>query len=94
MKIDISKLNKAVILASLYNHAKPQGTEAAQHTADMSKVQAEAIIAGQKETYFEFLNGRGLKVDLVGPEMDTERYDQDNGPGAAFAALRHLLPQP
>ena len=36
---------------------------------------------------YEFTQGRILNVDLSGDELDTQKYDRDNGEGAAEKAL-------
>lgn len=44
-----------------------------------------------KSTYFDYLNGKVLKVDLSTDELDTFLYNRDNGPDAAEKALEPLL---
>ncbi len=89
--MNISKLNKAEVLAALYNRAQTQGMGIFQYQkGDMSKEQAEEILQ-QGHTYFDYLAGRVMKVDLSGDEMDTRLYNRDNGQGAAEKALQPLL---
>lgn len=38
-------------------------------------------------TYFDYLKGRVMKVDLCGNEFDPWLYDRDNGRGAAARAI-------
>lgn len=37
--------------------------------------------------YFDYLQGRVMKVDLAGDELDPRLYDRDNGEGAARRAI-------
>ena len=86
-KIDISKLSKAEVLAVLYNNSKPLGMGFLHATNDdMTKEEAQAHIdTGQ--TYFDYLKGRVMKVDLSGDTLDPRLYDRDNGEGAAQKAI-------
>ena len=85
--IDISKKNKAKVLAALYNSAKPQGLGFLQYDpTDMTEQEAEELL--QEPGYFDYLKGRVIKVDLSGDEFDPYLYDRDNGPGAAERALK------
>lgn len=51
----------------------------------MSAEEARALLA--HGTYFDYVKGRVLKVDLSGDEVETWLYDRDNGEGAAEKAL-------
>lgn len=87
--IALTGLNKADVLAALYNASKPQGKGLLQHTpAPMT--QDEAMAKLEKTTYFDYLNGRVMKVDLSGDELDPWGYDRDNGQGAAERAIATL----
>ncbi len=89
--IDISKLDKAEVLVVLYNNSKqlgmgflnPHGRE------PLTKEQAAELL---KETsYFDYLAGRVMKVNLSGDTFDPRLYDRDNGDGAAADALKPLI---
>ncbi|MCK9567394.1 hypothetical protein M0R72_00425 [Candidatus Pacearchaeota archaeon] len=87
--IDISKFNKADVLAALYNSARAQGLGNLWHIpADMTREQAEHILT--LSLSFDYLQGRVMKVDLSGDSFDPFLYDRDNGEGAAQAALSKL----
>ena len=68
-KIDIKELNKADVLAALYNSSKPQGMGFLHYDAKlMSRKEAQKLLdAGQ--TYFDYLNGRVMKVDLSDEQL-------------------------
>lgn len=92
MKINIAGLDKAVVLATLYNAAKQQGLgrlEAAG-TFQMTSITAQAHF-DQGQTEFNYLHGRVLKLEFDSDELDVRLYDRDNGQGAAQRALTHLL---
>lgn len=80
-------LTKAEVLCALYNHAKCQGLGFLQYVhGDMALKKAEELL--KTETYFDYINGRVLKVDLSGDEGFEEwLYDRDNGSGAAQRAV-------
>lgn len=87
--IDISKLDKAEVLVALHNRAKQQrmGVLAPPHTL----TREEAVELLKRRTYFDYLNGRVLKVDLESDMLDTRLYDRDNGRGATAEILAPLL---
>lgn len=88
--IDISKINKAQLLAALYNASKPQGTGLfAFDPAPMQ--QSEAIELLKKQKYFDYLKGRVMKIDLSGNELDPWLYDRDNGQGAAQRVVDYFF---
>ena len=88
---DIANLPKAEILAALYNASRPLGMGILHFTSkDMTSERAEELIASQD--YFDYVQGRVMKVDLTGDSLDPSLYDRDNGEGAAERALAHMLP--
>lgn len=42
----------------------------------------------KKQTYFDYLKGRVMKIDLSKNELDPWLYDRDNGAGKAEKVLR------
>jgi hypothetical protein len=93
-KIDITGLNKAEVLAALYNKASTPGFFSGKETMTLKK--AEKILDSVELTrdgrvYFDYLNGRVLKVYLDRDLLRTALYDRDNGTGAAYAAIKHLF---
>lgn len=88
--IDISKLNKCDVLAALYNHARPQGMGLMHFTSgDMSPAEAQEIL-DDGQTYFDYLHGRVMKVDLSKGSFDPYLYDRDNGHGVAEHIIDNL----
>lgn len=89
--MDIKGISKARILAALYNASRPQGMGWLQaKTEYMTEAEAQKLLdAGQ--TYFDYLHGRVMKIDLSGDELRTALYDRDNGQGAAEDAITRAL---
>lgn len=89
--IDISKLDKAEVLAALYNRARTQGMGVLHYTpVDMPIETARELTAMGKHLYFDYVNGRVMKVNLSGDEFNPALYDRDNGEGAAASVLARL----
>lgn len=87
--IDLKGLNKAEVLAALYNASKPQSMGFMQYTPEpMTTEQAAELL--ERQTYFDYLNGRVMKVDLAGDVLDPWGYDRDNGNGATARALASM----
>lgn len=85
--IDIKDLDKVKVLQTLYTASKPQGMGFLHLTPEpLSDDDAKAALAVSGR--FDYLNGRVMKVNLDGDELDPRLYDRDNGLGAAEAALR------
>ena len=85
--IDLKGKNKAEVLAKLYNASRPQGLGFLQYYGkDMTTEEAQDLL-DSGNTYFDYLKGRVMKVDLSRDELDPRLYDRDNGQGAAAAAL-------
>lgn len=101
--IRIQEGNKALALAALFNSSKQQGLglfdprgDESNRLVSMTEAQAQELLdAGQ--TYFDYLYGRVMKVDLSTNEFRPGAYDRDNGQGAALRAVDGLaeeVPEP
>ena len=85
--ISIKGIDKAAILIALYNVARPLGMGFLHYTPEpMELDEANEIV--KKYTYFDYLKGRVMKVEIGGDELYTRLFDRDNGEGAAERALR------
>ena len=92
MIIDISKKDRAAVLAALYNASRPLGLGFLQYDpTPMTIEDARELL--EFTTYFDYLKGRVMKVNLSGDTLDTWLYDRDNGEGAAAAALADVSDQ-
>lgn len=89
-KIDISGINKAAVLAALYNRAKPQGMGFLHYTPeDMTTEEAQELLDAGR-TYFDYVKGRVMKVNLSKDTFNPWLYDRDNGYYAAFDVINKL----
>jgi hypothetical protein len=93
--ISIEGLNKAQVLAALYNASKPLGMGIIHFDPkDMTEEEAQKEIDIRLEfdsIYFDYLKGRVMKVDLTSDsEFDPYLYDRDNGEGAAQEVIDQL----
>lgn len=89
-EINLEGMDKAVVLAALYNASKPQGMGFMQYDpAPMTVEQARQLL--ERCTYFDYLKGRVMKIDLSGDVLETWGYDRDNGDGAAQRAINAAL---
>ena len=88
--INISGLNKAEVLAALYNNSKTQGMGRLHYTPEPMTIQEANELLNQSH-YFDYLKGRVMKVNLTSDSLDTWGYDRDNGKGAAYRAISHLV---
>ena len=90
--MDISRFDKADVLRVLYNRAQTQGMGILHYTPEsMTKAEAQKML-DEGQTYFEYVNGRVMKVDLEGDDLDTRLFNRDNGQDAAENALDALIP--
>lgn len=89
--VNISGLDKAKVLKALYDNshiqglgflqAVPEGTVTVEHCRELLK----------HNTYFDYLYGKVLKVDLSHNDHFEEwLYDRDNGLGVAQKAIDSL----
>lgn len=106
-KIDIAGLDKAEVLAALYNGSRQLGMGfmhargAAGMTVEEARVEVTKgddnkrmfgpIGGREKELYFDYLHGRVIKSNIGGDSLDPWGYDRDNGRGAALRVLSPLI---
>lgn len=87
--IDFSDLDKASVLAALYNASKPQGMGFMHYDpTPMTREEADALL--WQTTDFDYLKGRVMKVDLEGESFDPWGYNRDNGEDAAERVINEL----
>lgn len=87
--MNISHLSKAKVLAALYNNSKPLGMGAFHGLpGNMSEEEATKLL--EDDSYFDYVYGRVLKVDLSGDELNTSLYNRDLGEGAAERAIASI----
>lgn len=88
-EISIEGLDKAEVLMALFNGARPQGMGFLHYDPKpMEKAVAQDILV--RGTYFDYVQGRVMKVDLSGDSFSPWGYDRDNGKGAAETIIDTL----
>ena len=90
--MNIAGLDKAEVLAALYNGSRQQGmgfVDKRGHS-DITVEQAREELAGNQRMYFDYLHGRVMKISLKGDEVNTALYNRDNGQGAAERIVEAL----
>ena len=91
--MNISGISKAKVLAALYNNSKTQGMGMLHFDpAPMIEDQAQKLLDSGK-TYFDYLKGRVMKIDLSSDEVDTWLYNRDVGENAAETVLENIKRQ-
>lgn len=85
--VDIKGLDKAKVLKALYDHSHVQGSGFLQAVPDGVVTVDHCAGLLENQTYFDYMHGRVLKVDLSGDAFDERLYDRDCGEGAAQRAV-------
>lgn len=86
--ISLVGLDKAAVLAALYNASRPLGMGFLQYDpAPMTVEDAKRIGPEQR---FDYLKGRVMKIDLTKDDLYTDLYNRDNGPGKAEKIVEEL----
>ena len=103
--VDITGLDKAAVLAALFNASAPQGfgfLQAGNGPQVMSLEDAQAMIdsapapefpgmTDERELEYDYVLGRPIKVRLGGNEFNPWGFDRDNGgPGSAQQVIDRL----
>lgn len=86
--ISIAGLNKALLLAALFNGAKCPGKKSSVLHI-MTAKEANGILAREGMS-FGCLRGRELQISLDGDMLDISRYEAVNGKGSAINAIDEL----
>jgi len=85
--MNIKGLDKAEVLAALFNASRQQGMGVLDSRGwdNMTSDQAREIL--NQTVYFDYLYGRVMKIGLDGDEVDTWGFNRDNGQGSAERAV-------
>ena len=98
--INIAGLDKAEVLLALWDASRTQGMSflgflrSGELTLETARQEIERrrhkTFDGRDSIYFDYLNGKVMKVDLGQDEFDPRLYDRDNGDGTAQKAIDNL----
>ena len=86
----IGDLDKREVLRALFTRAQPQGMGFVNYDPSKALTDEECEGLLGKTMYFDYLQGRVMKVDLEGDNIDPWLYDRDNGAGACADAIERL----
>lgn len=89
--MDISGLDKAEVLAALYNGSRQQGLGVLHTRGATGMTVDEAREELKAADYFDYLHGRVMKISLHGNDLRTGLYNRDNGQDAAERIIETLL---
>lgn len=94
--MDITGLDKAEVLAVLYNNSFAFGMGKLNYVEGDLPVEearifiSDAINHNYGYVYFDYLLGRIMKIDLTTDELNTCLYNRDNGVNAAENLIKKL----
>lgn len=90
--LNITGIEKAAVLAALYNAAGPSKAEPDGYDAThvMTLGEARELLSGTK-TYFNIIMGRNIAVSLNDNQLNYRIYDERNGRGMTEKVLEPLL---
>ena len=90
MSVSLEGLDKAAVFAALFNRSKPQGLGFLHYNPEeMTALQARERFDDCSE-YFDYVDGRVMKVNLSGDKLETGLYNRDNGVDAAEDVIATL----
>ena len=88
--ISIVGLERADVLAALYNASRrSMGFAPPADPYLMQRDEAEILLQNVGHVFNDIAD-RALRVDLSGNEFDPQKYNQENGEGAAERAIEEL----
>ena len=90
--MNIEGIDKAELLAALYNGSEPLGFGFLHATKkDMTYDEARAIL-DNGDLEFDYLKGRVMKIDLSEEKnFETRLYNRDNGYMAAERIIKNII---
>ena len=87
--VSIKGLNKAQVLKAAHDASKAQGMSFLDFNPNgLSIEECERLL--QDSAYFDYLQGRVMKISLKADEVDPWGYDRDNGEGAFQRVVNSL----
>lgn len=92
-EISMEGLDKADVLAALYNASKPSLLGLRNYDIKpMTREEAAALLTERRHRgcYFDYIKGRVMKVCLGYPSFDPQFYNRDNGEGVAERIINDL----
>lgn len=88
-KVSFENLEKAKVLAALYNGAKPSSTDIASYDPNpMSVSEAKQLTFNRNN--FDYIKGRILLIIFVGNTFNSKLYNKHNGVDSAEKIIESL----
>lgn len=87
--IQLGELEKASVLAALYNAAKPSIKELSSYDSTPMTYQEARAISFQQDR-FDYIKGRIVLVIFVNSTFNSKLYDKNNGNNAAGKIIESL----
>ncbi len=88
-KVSFENLEKAMVLAALYNGAKPSSTDIASYDPEPMTV-AEGKELTFKRNHFDYIKGRILLIIFTENTFNSKLYNKHNGENAAESIIESL----
>lgn len=88
--VNIEGLEPAAVLAALASAADPCGFGWLDKDASNTDLLGQARAQLACGPYVDYFAGRAIKMGFNGPTINTRRYDEDNGVGAAGRVVARL----
>jgi hypothetical protein len=88
--IDIKGIDKAELLAGLFNRSKPLGLGFLQGTPQEMTVEEARDIIASGQLDFDYLKGRPMKINIDGDTLNTWGYDGKLGKGVGQSVVEAL----
>lgn len=85
-----------LLFMALYNNSKQQGMGLLDRngripiTIDQAKELLERVKPFKGERYFDYVNGRVMKISIGGKVINTWGYDRDNGEDAVRSVITEI----
>ena len=92
--VSIKGLDKAKVLKALYDNSHVQGLGIMHAAPEGTVTEDRCRELLEKNTAYDYLYGRVMKVDLAGDEFDERLYDRGCGEGAAQRAVDSISQEP
>lgn len=89
--MNIKGVSKAKVLLELYNNARPLGLGCLQYDSELMTEEEAQKLLESGQTYFDYVKGRVMKIDLSTDELETDLYNRDNGIGRAEEVIENFL---
>ena len=89
MSVDISGLNKGMLLLELWSNSKP-ASFFSMNGMTPPPFNAEKAQGAAQRGYIDYYEGRCIKADLTGDDAEPRLYDRDFGDGSFLRVVTDM----